>query len=149
MAVNKKNKSLGLTTSPGESAATPSTLAHRQAWTLSDKRGRGRGVAPPRMAGGFAALLAVLSVARMADAAPSYVQSTYTVPQAPQATVTVPFTAAQAAGDLNVVIVGWYDTTSSVVSVTDSRGHAYVRAVGPTTEAAAGTQSIYYAAGIG
>ena len=42
---------------------------------------------------------------------------------------------------------GWNDTTSTVSSVTDSRGNSYALAVGPTT----GTglrQSIYYAKNI-
>ncbi|HKR38028.1 MAG TPA: fibronectin type III domain-containing protein, partial [Steroidobacteraceae bacterium] len=78
----------------------------------------------------------------------AFVQTNNAVPQSPQTTVTVPFTAAQSAGNLNVVAVGWFDTTSSVLSVTDTRGHTYVRAVGPTTHGVAGTHSIYYAAGI-
>jgi len=48
---------------------------------------------------------------------------------------------------LNVVVVGWNDTTSTVQSVTDSTGNAYSLAIGPTS----GTglrQSIYYAANI-
>ena len=55
-------------------------------------------------------------------AALSYVQGNYAVPQSPLTTVTVPFKAAQMAGDLNVVIVGWNDSTTQVSSLTDSRG---------------------------
>ena len=36
--------------------------------------------------------------------------------------VTVTYTAAQTAGDLNVVIVGWNDTTAQISSVTDTKG---------------------------
>ena len=57
------------------------------------------------------------------------------------------YALAQTAGNLNVVAVGWNDTTSTVTSVTDSRGNSYTLAVGPTT----GTglrQSIYYAKNI-
>ncbi len=44
----------------------------------------------------------------------TYVQGNYATPQTDQTTVTVTFTAAQAAGDLNVVVVGWNDTTATV-----------------------------------
>ncbi len=68
-------------------------------------------------------------------------------PQSPTATVTVAYPAAQTAGDLNVVVVGWNDTTSTVQSVKDSVGNSYSLAIGPT--AASGmSQSIYYAANI-
>ena len=61
--------------------------------------------------------------------------------------VVVPYSSPQTAGDLNVVAVGWGDSTSSVSSVTDSMGNPYTRAVGPTAN---GTlqQSIYYARNI-
>ena len=51
----------------------------------------------------------------------------------------------QAAGDFIVVIIGWNDSTSQVVSVTDTMGNTYVRAVGPTIYSGNVTQSIYYA----
>ena len=44
----------------------------------------------------------------------------------------VTFPAAQTAGDLNVVVVGWSDNTSTVQSVKDSAGNTYTLAVGPT-----------------
>jgi hypothetical protein len=78
----------------------------------------------------------------------AFVQSNYSTPQTPQATVTVPYTQAQTAGNLNVVIVGWSDTTAQVQSVTDTQGNAYVTAVGPTVQTGVATQSIYYASNI-
>jgi hypothetical protein len=63
------------------------------------------------------------------------------------AQVTVAYPGAQTIGNLNVVVVGWNDTTSTVQSLTDSAGNAYSLAIGPTS----GTglrQSIYYAANI-
>jgi hypothetical protein len=63
--------------------------------------------------------------------------------------VTATYTAAQGAADLNVVIVGWNDTTSSVASVTDSLGNTYALAVGPTAVSGFLTQSIYYLKNIG
>src|ERR1043165_9015471 len=53
------------------------------------------------------------------------------------------------AGNLNVVVVGWNDTTAAVSSVTDSTGNVYTRAGGPTAYAGQLTQSIYYAKNIG
>ena len=75
----------------------------------------------------------------------AYVQSNFAVPQSPQTVVNVAFTAAQTAGNLNVVVVGWNDATAHVLSVTDTKGNAYVAAVGPTVAANAATQTIYYA----
>ena len=82
--------------------------------------------------------------------APAFVQSNYAVPQTPQTTVVVPFPGAQTAGNLNVVVVGWGDTVAHAITVTDSRGNAYTKAVGPTlnTRRGAAAQSIYYAANI-
>jgi photosystem II stability/assembly factor-like uncharacterized protein len=63
--------------------------------------------------------------------------------------VTVPYSAAQVAGDLNIVVVGWEDTTAVVSSVTDSNGNKYKLAVGPTlSQVMPGTQSIYYASDV-
>ncbi len=78
----------------------------------------------------------------------TYIQGNYATPQTPQTTVSVTYTAAQVAGDLNVVVVGWNDTTSTVTSVTDSVGNTYTRAVGPTTQSTNASQSIYYAKNI-
>ena len=50
----------------------------------------------------------------------------------PQLAVPVTFASAQIAGNLNVVVVGWNDTTAAVSSVTDSVGNVYTLAVGPT-----------------
>jgi hypothetical protein len=77
----------------------------------------------------------------------SFSQVASSTPQTATATVTVAYPAAQTAGDLNVVVVGWNDTTTTVQSVKDSVGNTYNLAIGPT--AAAGlSQSIYYAANI-
>ena len=78
---------------------------------------------------------------------PTFIQSNYAIPQTPQTTVTVPYTAAQTAGNLNVVVVGWADSLAQVISVTDTRGNVYQLAVGPTLQGQA-SQSIYYAKNI-
>jgi hypothetical protein len=97
-------------------------------------------------------LLAVIALAcclHPADllAAPTFVQSNYATPQSSTATVPVNYSAAETAGDLNVVVVGWNDTTATVQSVKDSAGNAYSLAIGPTSGAAL-RQSIYYAPNI-
>jgi IPT/TIG domain/Abnormal spindle-like microcephaly-assoc'd, ASPM-SPD-2-Hydin/Immunoglobulin domain len=83
-----------------------------------------------------------------ATASITFIQSNYLVPQTPQATVAVPFTATQTAGNINIIVVAWRDSTSHVQSVTDTRGNIYVRAVGPTVQSGTATQSIYYAKSI-
>ena len=83
----------------------------------------------------------------------AFVQLAYATPQSPQLAVPVTFASAQTAGNLNVVVVGWNDTTAAVSSVTDSVGNVYTLAVGPTknpgsTGTFSLTQSIYYAQNI-
>jgi chitodextrinase len=83
----------------------------------------------------------------------SFIQLASATPQSAQLTVPVPFGSAQTSGNLNVVVVGWSDTTAAVSSVTDSIGNVYTLAVGPTKNpGSAGTfsltQSIYYARNI-
>ena len=96
------------------------------------------------------AALACASVPLGASAASviSYVQGNYATPQSSQTSVSVQFSAAQASGDLNVVVVGWNGSTATVSSVTDSSGNTYQRAVGPTVVSGLLSQSIYYARSI-
>ncbi len=79
---------------------------------------------------------------------PTFVQSAFADPQTPSSTVATTLTKAQNAGDLNVVIVGWGDSTSTVSTITDSAGNAYSLAVGPTVLTGFLSQSIYYAKNI-
>ena len=76
-----------------------------------------------------------------------FAQVAAATPQSATATVSVAYPAAQTAGDLNVVVVGWNDTTSTVQSVQDSGGNSYSLAIGPTTGTAL-RQSIYYLSNI-
>src|SRR5262249_14231155 len=78
----------------------------------------------------------------------AFVQQAYATPQTPQTKVTVPFAAAQAAGDLNVIVVGWNDATAQVGTVTDSKGNTYQLAAGWTGVSGAASQAIYYAANV-
>ena len=75
-------------------------------------------------------------------------QGNYAVPQTPQASVTVPFPAAQTPGDLIVVVIGWNDTAARVSAVTDASGNVYQLAAGPTLLSGALSQAIYYAKNI-
>jgi hypothetical protein len=78
---------------------------------------------------------------------PSYVQSTSSTPQSPVASLTLSYGDAQTAGDLNVVVVGWNDATSSITSLADSSGNVYQVAV-PTIRGPEISQAIYYAPNI-
>ena len=77
----------------------------------------------------------------------SFAQVAAATPQSSTATVPVTFPGAQTVGDLNIVVVGWNDTTAAVQSVKDSAGNTYNLAIGPTSGTAL-QQSIYYAANI-
>jgi len=74
----------------------------------------------------------------------NYRQSNYAVPQIAQSTIQVSFTAAQAPGDLNVVVVGWRDSSAVVKTVTDTSGNTYTVAAGPTIQSGLLSQCIYY-----
>ncbi|HEY7292623.1 MAG TPA: fibronectin type III domain-containing protein [Vicinamibacterales bacterium] len=99
-------------------------------------------------AGNLGSYSNVASVTTPTAATAAFVQSNSATPQTSQATVVVPFTGVQSAGDLNVVVVGWNSSVGTVQSVTDSRGNSYALAVGPTVSSGFATQSIYYAANI-
>ncbi len=77
-----------------------------------------------------------------------FIQSNFAVPHPSATIVTIPFSAPQNAGDLNVVVVGWNDSAAQISSVRDSAGNAYTLAVGPTVQVGFATQSIYYAKNI-
>src|SRR5258707_6566639 len=83
-----------------------------------------------------------------ATAAIGFVQANASIPQTPQSTVTVNYLGAQSVGNLNVVIVGWNDSTALVTSVTDSKGNAYNLAIGPTVLSGQASQAIYFAPNI-
>jgi len=96
--------------------------------------------------------LCTLGVSSQQAAAQAYVQGNSATPSTPQMTVTVPYNAAQTTGNLNLVIIGWNDTTARISSVTDSKGNSYSLAVGPTILSTVNgeplSQSIYYAKNI-
>lgn len=89
--------------------------------------------------------LIALASAR-SDAAISYVQGV-SAPGGSDLAVSATFPGAQAAGDLIVVQVAWWDTTH-VQSVVDSAGNTYALAAGPTLYAYCCGLATYYAKNI-
>ena len=77
----------------------------------------------------------------------TFIQAAYATPQSPTSSVPVTFIGGQTFGNLNVVAVGWSDSTSTINSVTDSAGNVYTLAVGPTRGTAM-SQAIYYSPNI-
>lgn len=78
----------------------------------------------------------------------AFKQVNFAVPQTSQSSVPVIYTAAQTAGDLNIVVVGFNNVTSTVSSVTDTKGNTYTLAIGPTRAVSSVSQYIYYAKNI-
>src|SRR5713226_2918946 len=103
-----------------------------------------------RLARLLALLVLLVAASRPALAAPiAFVQSNSATPQSSsQSTVTVTFTAAQTLGNLNVVVVGWNDSTSTISGITDSLGNSYAPAAAPVVQGATASQAIYYAKNI-
>jgi hypothetical protein len=61
--------------------------------------------------------------------------------------ISATYSSSQKAGDLNVVVVGWADTTSQIQSVSDGNGNTYSLAVAPQSSSSV-SQAIYYAKNI-
>ncbi|MGA8312537.1 MAG: chitobiase/beta-hexosaminidase C-terminal domain-containing protein [Terriglobales bacterium] len=78
----------------------------------------------------------------------AFVQVNSAVPSTPQSTVAATYTKAQVAGNTNIVAIGWSNSTSTLTSVTDSRGNAYSLAAGPTITSGIQSQVIYIAKNI-
>jgi hypothetical protein len=106
---------------------------------------------------GFAMLLPWLLLPTLAAGQSSVQVNSSNAAFINRSTVAVPFAAAQTAGNLNVVVVGWDDTTATIASVTDSNGNVYALAattdstpVPPPTASQQGnvSQAIYYAKNI-
>jgi chitodextrinase len=127
--------------------ATTSQLTYTDA-SLSPSTGYSYAVDAYDASGNVSSLSAPLNVTTTAQTAtPNFVQVNATTPQSSQSTVTVTYTAAQTAGNTNIVAIGWNDITSNIVSVTDSAGNAYQVAV-PTARGNGLSQAIYYAKNI-
>jgi glucose/arabinose dehydrogenase/PKD repeat protein len=74
----------------------------------------------------------------------AFVQVKASTPQTPQSTVATTFNLAQTAGNLNVAVVGWNESTGNITSVTDSAGNTYQTAVA-TFRGSGLSQAVYYA----
>jgi glucose/arabinose dehydrogenase len=74
----------------------------------------------------------------------AFVQVAASTPQTPQSTVATTFAEAQTAGNLNIAVIGWNESTGNITSVTDSAGNAYQVAV-PTFRGSGLSQAVYYA----
>ncbi|HEV2117525.1 MAG TPA: hypothetical protein VGR48_15945 [Terriglobales bacterium] len=113
---------------------------------------------PPTVANGkvylgtFSGQLAVygLNPSSTQGGSPTFVQVNSAAPVATVPNVQVPFQAAQTAGDLNIVVVGWNDTVAQIAKVSDSAGNSYTLAA-PLKQTGSGiggsalSQAIYYA----
>lgn len=95
----------------------------------------------------LAVLVALSQPLPKTEAQPTFVQQAYTCPQTPQNQVGVAYTAAQTAGNLNILAIGWNDVTANITNVTDSAGNTYQLAI-PTFRGGGLSQAIYYAANI-
>lgn len=77
----------------------------------------------------------------------NYIQHGSAVTNNPSTTLAVTMPDLQAAGHLNVAIIGWADATATVSSVTDSEGNTYALAL-PLVTGTGLRQVIYYAKNI-
>jgi hypothetical protein len=71
-------------------------------------------------------------------------QQNYAVPQSPMTAVSVPYSKAQQAGDLNIVVVGWNGATETIQSVVDTNQNTYSVAA-PVVRSPHFSQAIYFA----
>ena len=108
---------------------------------------------PPTVANGkvylatFSNQLVVYGLNPPPTAGIQFVQVNAATPNPSAAAVGVAYQNPQGAGDLNIVVVGWNDTTSTITSVKDGMGNTYSLAVGPIVGNRL-SQSIYYATNI-
>lgn len=87
------------------------------------------------------------AVATTGGPGPTFVQVSAATPQTPQTVVAATYADAQAAGDTNIVAVGWNDATATIASVVDAAGNVYHPALA-TFRGNGMSQAIYYASNI-
>ena len=78
----------------------------------------------------------------------SFVQAASSTAVASNTTVSVSFASAQTVSNLNIVVVGWKDTTRTITSVVDNKGKTYTLA-GTSTSGTGVRQSTYYSTAAG
>lgn len=92
-------------------------------------------------------LLFALRIAGPAAAAVTYVQSSSQSGGAVRTSSTANFAAPQTVGNLNVVFIGWQGAAADLISIVDSVGNTYTRALS-TSYGSTATQVVYYAGNI-
>lgn len=153
VTITGTNFATGATVTFGGAAATNVVVANSTSITATTPAGSAGSVTVSVTASGNSGSLAngFTYTAPPSSSAPAtigYVQGAYAAPQTKETTVNVTFTAAQKAGDLNVLVVGWNDSTAKVTGIVDKSGNQYLLAVGPTVQSGVASQSIYYAKNI-
>ena len=148
VTITGTNFASGATVTFGGTAATKVTFVSSTSITVTT---------PVQTAGGVSVVVTnsnglsgTLANGFIYNATPStikFVQVAAATPQTPMSAVSVIYPSAQTAGNLNVLVVGWNDTSSSVQSVTDSHNNTYTLAVGPIRGTGL-SQSIYYSKNI-
>jgi hypothetical protein len=93
-----------------------------------------------------ASLLAVLLIVPALSQGQTFVQVNSNTVAIDATSVSVTYTTAETVGNLNVVVVGWSDTSASVASVVDDNTNIYVLAGASSGHGV--TQAIYYAPNI-
>src|SRR5262249_29456557 len=79
--------------------------------------------------------------------AATLVQVNAATPQTPQTSVAATYLQAQAAGNTNILAIGWTDATSNIVSIQDAMGNTYRRGVA-TARGTGLSQAVYYASNV-
>lgn len=114
---------------------------------------------PPTIANGkvylgtFSGQLLVYGLNPPAAGGIKFVQANIAAVSGASTSATVAFGSPQNAGDLNIVVVGWKDATSTVESVVDSAGNTYslaapVLQIPASASGRALSQAIYYSSAI-
>src|SRR6185312_17165440 len=93
----------------------------------------------------FSAYSSIVNATTQAPATIAFVQVANTTQNPAASSVPTTYASAQNAGDLNVVIVGWEDSTSTISSVTDTKGNTYSLAFGPVRNSTHDSIALYYA----
>ncbi len=78
----------------------------------------------------------------------TFKQLNYSTPQTDQSTVNTAYTGAQAAGNTNIIAIGWNTAAGTISTVTDTAGNAYSLAAPLTRGGGNLSQAIYYAKNI-
>lgn len=147
VTITGTNFAAGATVTFGAAAATAVSVVNSTTLNATTPPGSGTATVTVRV-NGLSGSLANAFTYNGTGSIIKFVQGNYATPQSAQTSVAVKYSAAQNAGDLNVVAVGWNDSTATVAAITDASGNSYTRAVGPTTVSGVASQSIYYAKNI-